>query len=108
MYQDVREAAGVPDNVWSSRARHGGGTEAGAPNDGIADHLEKSDVEGTRRDYIVGNVETTAVSAQAGGVPPKGRRHRLKLLPYLSNFKGKEGTVNQPPQPASRPLARED
>ena len=62
MYQDVREAAGVPDNVWSSRARHGGGTEAreaGAPIDDIADHLQKSDVEGTRRDYIVGNVETT-------------------------------------------------
>ena len=62
MYQDVREAAGVPDSVWSSRARHGGGTEAreaGAPIDDIADHLLKSDVEGTRRDYIVGNVETT-------------------------------------------------
>ena len=62
MYQDIREAAGVPDNVWSSRARHGGGTEAraaGAPIDDIADHLQKSDVEGTRRDYIVGNVETT-------------------------------------------------
>jgi hypothetical protein len=32
---------------------------AGAPIDDIADHLQKSDVEGTRRDYIVGNVETT-------------------------------------------------
>jgi hypothetical protein len=53
----IREAAGVPDNVWSSRARHGGGTEAheaGAPIDDMADHLQKSDVEGTRRDYIVG------------------------------------------------------
>ena len=63
MYRDVREAAGVPDNVWSSRARHGGGTEtrkAGAPIDDIADHLQKSDVEGTRRNYM-------ATSRRRGG-----------------------------------------
>ncbi|MCC8949295.1 hypothetical protein H8A97_30390 [Bradyrhizobium sp. Arg62] len=62
MYRDVAEEAGVPAEVWSSRARHGGGTEAraaGAPIDDIADHLQKSDVEGTRRDYVAGNVETT-------------------------------------------------
>ncbi|CAN7383538.1 hypothetical protein LJR220_003409 [Bradyrhizobium sp. LjRoot220] len=62
MYRDVAEEAGVPAEVWSSRARHGGGTEArasGAPIDDIADHMQKSDIEGTRRDYIVGNVETT-------------------------------------------------
>lgn len=62
MFQKVAAAAGVPKEVWSSRARHGGGTEAraaGSPVDDIADHLQKSDVEGTRRDYIMGNVETT-------------------------------------------------
>jgi hypothetical protein len=60
MYQGVREAAGVPDDLWSSRARHEDGTEARETRaDDIADHLQKSDVEGTRRDYIVGNIETT-------------------------------------------------
>jgi hypothetical protein len=62
LYRKIAETAGVPKEVWNSRARHGGGTEAraaGAPIDDIADHLQKSDVEGTRRDYIVGNVETT-------------------------------------------------
>lgn len=62
LYQKVAEAAGVPKEVWSARARHGGGTEAraaGAVIDDVADHLQKSDVEGTRRDYVVGNVETT-------------------------------------------------
>ena len=76
MYRDVREAAGVPDSVWCSRARHGGGTEAreaGAPIDDIADHLLKSDVEGTRRDYIVGNVETTRrVARKRVASRPKG------------------------------------
>jgi hypothetical protein len=62
MYRDVADEAGVPKEVWSSRARHGGGTEAraaGSPIDDIADHLQKSDMEGTRRDYVMGNVETT-------------------------------------------------
>jgi hypothetical protein len=39
MYQDVREAAGVPDNVWSSRAGHGGGTEARACRQAFAPAL---------------------------------------------------------------------
>jgi len=96
----VAEAAGVPDDVWSSRARHGGGTEAreaGAPIDDIADHLQKSDVEGTRRDYIVGNVETTRRVARKRVASAEGRGQRIRLLTYLSNFKGKERTVNQPP-----------
>ena len=62
MYRDVADAAGVPKEVWSARARHGGGTEAraaGAEIGDVADHLQKSDVEGTRRDYVAGNVETT-------------------------------------------------
>lgn len=62
MYVAVRDAAGVPANVWNARARHGGGTEArasGAALEDTADHMQKSDLAGTRRDYIGGNVETT-------------------------------------------------
>lgn len=62
MYQRVREAADVPKEVWNARARHGGGTEArasGAAIDDVADHMQKSDIEGTRRDYVQGNVEIT-------------------------------------------------
>jgi hypothetical protein len=43
-------------------ARHGGATEAreaGCAVDDIADHLQKTDIEGTRRDYVAGNVATT-------------------------------------------------
>ena len=112
MYQDVREAAGEPDNVWSSWARHGGSTEAreaGAP----IEHLQKSDVERTRRDYIVGNVETTwRVARKRVALPAEGHGQWLRLLTYLSNFKGKEGTVNQWPQsfegssPSPPPLSK--
>ncbi|MEH2476212.1 hypothetical protein V1281_002618 [Nitrobacteraceae bacterium AZCC 2161] len=62
MYRDVADAAGVPKAVWNARARHGGGTEArasGASIEDTTDHMQKSDMEGTRRDYIAGNVETT-------------------------------------------------
>jgi hypothetical protein len=62
MYRDVADAAGVPKEVWNARARHGGGTEArasGASIEDTTDHMQKSDMEGTRRDYIGGNVETT-------------------------------------------------
>jgi hypothetical protein len=62
MYRDVADAAGVPKDVWNARARHGGGTEArasGASIEDTTDHMQKSDMEGTRRDYIGGNVETT-------------------------------------------------
>jgi hypothetical protein len=38
-----------------------------------------------------------AGSPQAGGVLAEGHGQRLRLLTWLSNFKGKEGTVNQPP-----------
>jgi hypothetical protein len=62
MYRDVADAAGVPKEVWNARARHGGGTEArasGASIEDTTDHMQKTDMEGTRRDYIAGNVETT-------------------------------------------------
>ncbi|MGX9443934.1 hypothetical protein ACWX0K_15330 [Nitrobacteraceae bacterium UC4446_H13] len=62
MYRAVADAAGVPKDVWNARARHGGGTEArasGATIEDTTDHMQKTDMEGTRRDYIGGNVETT-------------------------------------------------
>lgn len=62
MYRAIADAAGVPKEVWNARARHGGGTEArasGASIEDTTDHMQKSDMEGTRRDYIGGNVETT-------------------------------------------------
>jgi hypothetical protein len=62
MYTALSAAAGVPKDVWNARARHGGGTEArasGASIEDTTDHMQKSDMEGTRRDYIGGNVETT-------------------------------------------------
>ncbi|WP_141339730.1 hypothetical protein [Bradyrhizobium sp. USDA 3458] len=78
MYRDVAEAAGVPKEVWNARARHGGGTEArasGASIEDTTDHMQKSDMEGTRRDYIAGNVEITrrvARSRVAGRKKAKG------------------------------------
>lgn len=62
MYRSVSDSAGVPKEVWNARARGGGGTEArasGASIEDTTDHMQKSDMEGTRRDYIGGNVETT-------------------------------------------------
>ena len=62
LYRDLADAAGVPKDVWSARARHGGGTEArasGASIEDTTDHLQKSDMSGTRRDYIAGSVEIT-------------------------------------------------
>jgi hypothetical protein len=62
LFREVATAAGVPETVWNMTARHGGGTEArasGATADDTADHMQKTDVAGMRRDYIAGNVETT-------------------------------------------------
>ena len=45
---------------------------------------------GERRDHAAGR-------AQAGGLAAEDRWQWLRLLTNVSNFKGKEGTVNQPP-----------
>lgn len=76
MYRAVADAAGVPKEVWNARARHGGGTEArasGASIEDTTDHMQKSDMEGTRRDYIGGNVETTRRVARSR---VKSREHK--------------------------------
>jgi hypothetical protein len=62
LYRQLADAASVPRAVWNMNARHGGATEAreaGCAIDDIADHLQKTDIEGTRRDYVAGNVATT-------------------------------------------------
>lgn len=68
LYAELAAAAGVPRGVWNMNARHGGATEAreaGCPIDDIADHLQKTDLEGTRRDYVAGNLATTRRVAAA-------------------------------------------
>jgi hypothetical protein len=52
----------VAKKVWNSRARPGGGTGARASDaviEDTTDHMQKSDMEGTRRERIAGSVETT-------------------------------------------------
>jgi hypothetical protein len=42
----------------AARRRHRGAA-SGASIEDTTDHMQKSDMEGTRRDYIAGNVEIT-------------------------------------------------
>lgn len=69
MYRGVADTTRVPKEVWNARARHGGGTEArasSASTEDTSEHMQKSDIEGTRRDYIAGNVETMRRVARIG------------------------------------------
>jgi hypothetical protein len=62
LYRDVADAAGVPRSVWSMHARHGGATEAqqaGVDLADIAEHAQHSDINTTRKHYIVPSVETS-------------------------------------------------
>jgi integrase len=62
LYRDVADAAGVPRSMWSMHARHGGATEAqqaGVDLAGIAEHAQHSDINTTRKHYIVPSVETS-------------------------------------------------
>ncbi|RAI42813.1 integrase [Rhodoplanes roseus] len=68
LYGELAAAAGVPASVWNMSARHGGATEAreaGCAIEDVADHLQKTDLEGTRRDYVAGNLATTRRVAAA-------------------------------------------
>lgn len=68
LYRELADARGVPAGVWNMMARHGGATEAraaGANIDDVTDHLQKTDVEGTRRNYVGSNVATTRRVAKA-------------------------------------------
>jgi site-specific recombinase XerD len=62
LYRDGADAAGVPRAVWNMHARHGGATEAqqaGVALADIAEHAQHSDINTTRKDYIVPSVETS-------------------------------------------------
>jgi hypothetical protein len=62
LYRGVSDAVGVPRAVWNMRARHGGATEAqeaGVALQDIAEHAQHSNVNTTRKHYIVPSVETS-------------------------------------------------
>jgi hypothetical protein len=62
LYRNVADAAKVPIEVWNMRARHGGTSEASAAGVTIADiaeHAQRSDINTTRKHYIVPSVETS-------------------------------------------------
>jgi len=68
LYRELADAREIPAGVWNMKARHGGATEAraaGANIDDVTDHLQKTDVEGTRRNYVSSNVATTRRVAKA-------------------------------------------
>jgi integrase len=60
LYRDVADAAGVPRVVWNMHARHGGATEAeeaGVSLEDIAEHAQHTDINTTRKYYILPSVE---------------------------------------------------
>ena len=62
LYREVADAAGVPRTVWNMHARHGGATEAqqaGVNLADIAEHAQHTDINTTRKHYIVPSVETS-------------------------------------------------
>jgi hypothetical protein len=68
LYRDVANAAKVPAEVWNMRARHGGATEArqaGVDLADIAEHAQHSDINTTRKHYIIPSVETSRRVARA-------------------------------------------
>ena len=68
LYRDIADAARVPVEVWNMRARHGGATEArqaGVDLADVAEHAQHSDLNTTRKHYIVPSVETSRRVAKA-------------------------------------------
>jgi hypothetical protein len=68
LYRDLADAANVPSEVWNMRARHGGATEArqsGVALADIAEHVQHTDINTTRKHYIVPSVETSRRVARA-------------------------------------------
>jgi hypothetical protein len=62
LYREVADAAGVPRAVWNMHARHGGTTEAqqaGVALQDIAEHAQHSNLDTTRKHYIVPTIETS-------------------------------------------------
>jgi hypothetical protein len=68
LYREIADAAKVPVEVWNMRARHGGATEArqaGVDLADVAEHAQHSDLNTTRKHYIVPSVETSRRVAKA-------------------------------------------
>ena len=68
LYREIADAANVPSEVWNMRARHGGTTEArqaGVDLADIAEHAQHSDINTTRKHYIMPSVETSRRVARA-------------------------------------------
>jgi hypothetical protein len=62
LYRDVADAAGAPRAVWNMHARHGGATEAqqaGVALQDMAEHAQHSNLDTTRKHYIVPTIETS-------------------------------------------------
>jgi DNA polymerase III epsilon subunit family exonuclease len=62
LYRDVADAAGIPRGVWNMHARHGGTTEAqqaGVALQDIAEHAQHSNLDTTRKHYIVPTIDTS-------------------------------------------------
>jgi hypothetical protein len=67
LYRDVADATGVHRAVWNMHARHGGATEAqeaGVALQDIAEHAQHTDMNTTRKHYIVPSVETSRRAAR--------------------------------------------
>jgi site-specific recombinase XerD len=89
LYRDVADAAGVPPSVWSMHARHCGATEAqqaGVDLADIAEHAQHSDINTTRKHYIVPSVQTSRW--WLGNELHTGRRRRTHRENSISNRKG--------------------
>jgi site-specific recombinase XerD len=89
-YRDVANTAGVPRSVWSMHARHGGATEAqqaGVDLADIAEHAQHSDINTTRKHYIVPSVETSRRVARQR-VAHRQAKHFQRNFQQVSNRKG--------------------
>jgi hypothetical protein len=62
LYTELARAAGVPDEIWNMRARHGGITEAQESGVDIVDtskHAQHSNISTTTRHYVMPSIETS-------------------------------------------------
>ena len=76
LYREVADAAGVPRAVWNMHARHDGTTEAqqaGVALQDIAEHAQHSNLDTTRKHYIVPTIETSRRVARQRVAHRKGR-----------------------------------
>jgi len=80
LYREVADAAGVPRTVWNMHARHGGATEAqqaGVDLADIAEHAQHTDINTTRKHYIVPSVETSRRVAKQRVARRQAKRNTL-------------------------------